>query len=145
MRVRGYHAGESGVLQNAPLSDTSNRMPGGGFVSTVEDLIRFAAAVQSGKLVHPHTFAEMTVPVVLPDGERNLVGLGWLVGGSVGRADAVWHAGNQYGATSMLYLLPNKDLSIAILTNKSAQGPAVISVTQAIVRTLLTQPVPIIH
>ena len=41
MRVRGYDASQSGVLQNAPLSDTSNRLPGGGFVSTVEDLMRF--------------------------------------------------------------------------------------------------------
>ena len=142
MRVRGYDASQSGVLQNAPLSDTSNRIPGGGFVSTVEDLMRFAAAVQNGTLIRRDTFAQMTMPVVLPGGELNLVGLGWLVGGSVGRTDAIWHAGNQYGATSMLYLLPDKHLSIAILTNKGAQGPAVIALTKAIVESLLPEDVP---
>jgi hypothetical protein len=87
----------------------------------------------------------MTVPIVLPSGERNLVGLGWLVGGSVGRTDAIWHAGNQYGATSMLYLLPDKHLSIAILTNKGAQGPAVIGLTKAIVESLLAQAGPTVQ
>jgi CubicO group peptidase (beta-lactamase class C family) len=132
MRVRGYDASKSGVLQNAPLSDTSNRVPGGGFVSTVEDLVRFATAVQNGTLLHRDTFAQMTVPGTLTGGERNLVGLGWLVGGSVERKEAIWHAGNQYGATSMLYLLPQEHLSIAILTNRGAQGPAVIALTKAI-------------
>jgi CubicO group peptidase (beta-lactamase class C family) len=137
MRVKGYQASRTGVLENAPLSDTSNRIPGGGFVSTVEDLTRFAAAVQDGTLIRRDSFARMTVPDVLPGGEPNLVGLGWLVGGSVGRTDAIWHAGNQYGATSMLYLLPDKHLSIAILTNMGAQGPAVIALTRAIVESLL--------
>jgi serine beta-lactamase-like protein LACTB, mitochondrial len=39
-RAQGYRVTDKGVLTNSPLADTSYKVPGGGFVSTVDDLAR---------------------------------------------------------------------------------------------------------
>jgi len=53
---------KDGALENAPFFDPSDRLPGGGWLSTSEDLARFAAAVMSGKLVNPHDLEQMWNP-----------------------------------------------------------------------------------
>ena len=40
-------AHRQGRATNSPLADNSYKVPGGGFVSTVEDLARFAVALQA--------------------------------------------------------------------------------------------------
>ena len=50
-RAQGYRKTEAGALINSPLADNSCKIPGGGLVSTVEDLARFAIAVQSNMLL----------------------------------------------------------------------------------------------
>ena len=47
-RARGYRLTGGGSLFNSPLSDTSNRVPGGGLVGTAEDVGRFASAFMAG-------------------------------------------------------------------------------------------------
>ncbi len=49
-RARDYRL-QNGVLQNCHLADTSNKIPGGGFISTPSDLVKFAMALNEGKLV----------------------------------------------------------------------------------------------
>lgn len=54
-RAQGYRITDKGVLTNSPLADNSYKVPGGGFVSTAEDLARFAVALQTDRLLKRET------------------------------------------------------------------------------------------
>src|SRR6185295_19119668 len=48
-----------GGVYNAPLHDTSMKMPGGGLLSTPSDLMMFATALFDGRLLKPETLELM--------------------------------------------------------------------------------------
>jgi serine beta-lactamase-like protein LACTB, mitochondrial len=131
-RARGYTrlgVGESfsgrfptGDVRNSDFMDSSYKLPGGGLVSTVEDLAAFAIAVQSGVLVAPETFERMVTRQRTTAGEDTPYGLGWYVDGIEGRTGVVWHGGVQKGVTSTLYLLPRERFAVVILTNLEGGG-----------------------
>ncbi len=137
-RARPYSTTSTGVIVNAPLLDTSNRIPGGGFISTATDIARFAMALFDGKILRPDTVRTMFTPIVLraPDGKPFSIGLGWAIGGAIGRDDVVWMGGNQPGATAMLFLVPKSRTAIIILTNKGGEGAAVIELSNGIAKAL---------
>ena len=116
-RARGYTFVE-GKLRNAQMVDMSNRLPAGGYITTVEDLARFAAAVMAGRLVRADTFQQMTTPARLPDGRRVEYGLGWGLELEEWHED-VWtfHGGSSPGVSGMLALMPRHRFAVAILTN----------------------------
>src|SRR6185369_16005514 len=118
--------------------DTSYKIPGGGLVSTVEDLVRFASAVQNGTLLKKETFGKMSISQVSRDvWERTFApqkiiagkeppsyGLGWIIG-TEKRKDAVWHGGVQQGVTTLVYLLPQERLALAVMMNLEGEGTAI--------------------
>ena len=65
-RGRGYIRGESGRFINPPPEDPSYKYAGGGIISSVEDLVRFALAINDGRLLAPETVAEMHRPQLEP-------------------------------------------------------------------------------
>ena len=118
-RAAGYRLTESGVLENARAVDMSSKLPGGGFISTAEDLARFAIAVMDGRLVGAETLERMLTPVRLADGEVVGNGLGWgLFPGETwyGEREA-FHGGVTPGVSGMLYLLPDRRFAVALLMN----------------------------
>lgn len=128
-RARGYtprvFAQLDGNYRNPVLMDSSYKYPGGGFVSTAEDMGRFAIAVMNGTLIKPETFAEMSKNQKTRDGRDTGYGYGWYVGRSPGFAndpEAVSHGGVQAGFTSDLVLLPRKKFAVVVLTNIQAGG-----------------------
>ncbi len=128
-RARGYHPKVYGVFdgqwRNASLLDSSYKIPGGGLVSTAEDMARFAIAVLDGRLVSSRTFETMSVNQKTRDGHLTGYGLGWYIDGREGREavdGSVYHGGVQPGFTSDLWLLPRRRLAIAILTNLEGGG-----------------------
>lgn len=128
-RARGYRPVVFGQLdgnyRNQSLMDSSYKIPGGGFVSTAEDMARFAIAVLNGSLIKPETFAEMSKNQKTRDGRETGYGYGWYVGalaGFAGDPDAVSHGGVQAGFTSDLVLLPKKRCAVVVLANLEAGG-----------------------
>lgn len=114
-----------GNYRNPVLMDSSYKIPGGGLVSTAEDLARFAIAAQNGVLIKPETFAEMSKSQKTRDGRATGYGYGWYVGASGGFSsdpEAVWHGGVQPGFTSNLWVLPKKRFGVVILTNLEGGG-----------------------
>ncbi len=128
-RARGYSPRAYGIFdgnfRNPVLMDSSYKIPGGGLVSTAEDLARFAIAAQNGALIKPETFAEMSKSRKTPDGRETGYGYGWYVGEVAGFSsdpDSVGHGGVQPGFTSNIWLLPKKRCAVVLLTNLEGGG-----------------------
>ncbi len=107
---------EVGAVVNAQMHDTSMKIPGGGLLSTSADLLHFALAVRAGKLVSAETVAMMWTPQQTNDGTPTRYGLGWGLGEVRGQR-AVNHAGGQAGTATMLGMLPESGIAIAVMCN----------------------------
>jgi len=118
-RARLYSKSANGDVRDAPPLDTSGRLPGGGLVSTVEDLAKFAIAILQGKLVKPRTLEQMWTRQKTADGKQlQSYGLGWLIADAgQGEPKRVWNDGSQAGTRTYLYLIPEKRFTIALMTN----------------------------
>ena len=114
-RVAGYEKLHGKVI-NAPLMDSSYKIPGGGFVATAEDLVKFASAVMMGKLLKPETISVMWTTQKTKDGKDTHYGLGW------GKADLdgetiYAHSGDQPGTRTSLFVIPSRKMAFAVMIN----------------------------
>jgi CubicO group peptidase (beta-lactamase class C family) len=121
-RTRGYTKTRDGRVVNAVLADTSNKIPGGGYVSTSDDLIRFALAWQQEKLLKRATMNMQTEKQKLLDGSFTGYGLGWNVSPVAGKS-AISHSGSQHGTRTYLAMFPDLQLVIAVMTNSDFAEP----------------------
>jgi serine beta-lactamase-like protein LACTB, mitochondrial len=124
-RVAGYSRGPDNTMLRAEYRDVSDNVPGGGYLATAEDLVHFAVAFQSGKLVKDATREQMVERPKLGDGTPAPnplgppgyhYGLGIMVDGSSARP-AWFHTGGQAGTTTLLMLFPQDGLVVAVMTN----------------------------
>ncbi|MCI0487129.1 MAG: beta-lactamase family protein [Blastocatellia bacterium] len=104
-------------IYNASLHDTSMKVPGGGIVSTAEDLVRFAITINTGALVKRDTLDQMWIRQKTKGGEETNYGLGWGVGETNEGHKVVSHSGGQAGTSTLLVLIPEKGLAIAVMSN----------------------------
>jgi len=114
-RVAGYDK-LNGKIINMPLNDTSYKIPGGGYVATPEDLVKFASAVMAGKLLRPETVTAMWTPQKTSDGKETRYGMGW------GKADfdgetIYAHSGDQPGTRTSLLVIPSRQMAFAVMIN----------------------------
>jgi serine beta-lactamase-like protein LACTB, mitochondrial len=117
-RASSYRKAPNGEIQNAPLADTSYKIPGGGWCSTVEDLAKFAVAVQTNGLVAKATLEQMFTRQKTRDGQDIPFGLGWAVGERNGHRE-VWHTGGLQGVSTILYMRPEQGFAAVLLLNMS--------------------------
>lgn len=120
-RARGYRLSQKGEILNTSLADTSNKIPGGGLVSTVEDIARFAIALRTGKLVGAATVDQMWTAQKTKDGKAFPYGLGWRIAERNGTKE-VFHGGAAAGFSTFLYLLPEKRIAIVLMANLELLG-----------------------
>jgi CubicO group peptidase (beta-lactamase class C family) len=119
-RARGYRLTASGQLQNAIFVDVSNKPPGSGINSTARDMGNFVAALYSAKLVSQPTLDEMLKPATTRDGKPTIYGVGFFRGGPISTyrgLQEAGHGGDQQGVSSVLYLLPERQFGVVILSN----------------------------
>jgi CubicO group peptidase (beta-lactamase class C family) len=123
-RARGYHAhGDS--LTNAGLMDGSYKIPGGGLVSTAEDLVHFGMALMSAKLLKRETREQMWTPMRVPQlegGQPSTYGLGFEIV-TVNGQKVVSHSGGQQGTTTQLVMIPGKSFAVATMANDDQAAP----------------------
>jgi CubicO group peptidase (beta-lactamase class C family) len=107
---------KSGELYNAPLHDTSVKVPGGGLVSTAPDLVRFTTAVNRGKLLRANSLQAMWTPQHTKGGVESDYGLGWRI---IEREERkiVGHSGGQSGVATFFMLCPEKRAAAAVMCN----------------------------
>ncbi len=116
-RANGYELTGRKKLTAAPVRDLSENIPAGGHLSTASDLIRFSQSFDQGKLVSADSIAFMSSSPITKTGEVVDVGYGHGVDFMGAFAGSLGHSGRQEGTTTLLVLLPDEDLSIAVMTN----------------------------
>lgn len=114
-RAQGYVLVD-GELQNSALMDSSYKLGGGGLCASAPDLLRFALALQDGRLVRAETLAAMWSPQQTRAGKVLDYGLGFGLGRHAGRRE-VSHSGAQARVSTLLYLLPDQGLVVVLLCN----------------------------
>jgi CubicO group peptidase (beta-lactamase class C family) len=118
---------KAGELYNADLHDTSMKIPGGGFLSTAEDLVRFGIALNTGTLLKKDTVERMWTAQRTSDGKPTQYGLGFNVAPAQEGVRRISHGGNQAGAASLLVILPEVGVSYGIMTNRESADLGPIS------------------
>jgi CubicO group peptidase (beta-lactamase class C family) len=138
-RARGYVVGSNGQVQNCSLADTSYKIPGGGLISTSDDLVRFGLAVRGGALCNRQSLEAMFAPQKTRDGKSTGYGLGWTVGSLDGRR-LIRHTGGQQGVSTILAMLPREGVVVAIMTN--LERAELLELAQRILRVAATVRFP---
>lgn len=133
-RAAGYRLNRGEPIRRADMRDVSENLPAGGHLTTASDLIRFAQAFQAGQLVSPESVSLMTQGLsgkgvetenytswryAIPSRDR--YGYGIM---SFPNETQLWigHTGRQAGTSSIIVLVPDQDISIAVLTNVKGWG-----------------------
>ncbi|HUP49199.1 MAG TPA: serine hydrolase [Thermoanaerobaculia bacterium] len=114
-RVRGYRL-DGGALRNSDFVNISSRFAGGGTRATVIDMVRFAGALDDGKLLGRSMTDAMWWPSTTTAGRWVTYGLGWGVSSLNGHFH-VNHGGAQQETRTLLVHVPALDLSIALASN----------------------------
>ncbi|MFZ5892399.1 MAG: serine hydrolase domain-containing protein [Myxococcota bacterium] len=114
-RAHGYEL-EGNVLVRARAFSLPNAFAAGDVCSTASDLLRWQAALWSGRVLAPAVVASMLTPARLGDGSLSNYGFGF--GLATHRGHTVrFHGGHIYGYRSHLAHYPNDELTVAVLTN----------------------------
>jgi D-alanyl-D-alanine carboxypeptidase len=117
-RASGYQW-QKDKLENRPAL-TENAYAAGSIVSTVRDLVKWDAALSTGKLLRPASFDQMWTPFKARGGKTAPVnyGFGWFIDTYHGRR-VIAHTGGTLGFSSALYRFADEKLTVILLTNHS--------------------------
>ncbi len=115
-RTRFYSKDASGAITNADFLDSSYKIPGGGWLSSADDMAQFEVAMLNDRLVTRSTRDVMWTPQKTADGKQNDYALGWGTGKSVGMFD-VGHSGGQQGTSTFFLIVPERRSGVVVLIN----------------------------
>jgi CubicO group peptidase (beta-lactamase class C family) len=114
-RAHGYHRSGERIIRS-PVESVAWKVPGGGWVSSVEDLARFGAALLADRLLTAAEREKMTAEQHTLDGRGTGYGLGIGVR-EVDGTTFLSHSGSQNGTSTMLLLDPARQLTVAVMSN----------------------------
>ena len=138
-RTRFYQKTKSGTVENADFLDSSYKIPGGGWLSSAEDMAHFEVAILADKLIKRSTRDLMWTPLTPTDGSKDNYGLGW---GSVDK-DGVrgfGHGGGQQGTSTYFIMDPEHRAGVVLLTNMDSLDPDQLALE--IMKVLIGQNAP---
>jgi serine beta-lactamase-like protein LACTB len=115
-RTRWYHKDKAGIVRNAGVLDSSYKIPGGGLISSADDLARFEAAILADTLVKRSTRDLMWTSLKTADGKITGYGLGWGISDRMG-VHLVAHTGGQQGTSTAFALVPERRVGVVVLAN----------------------------
>lgn len=118
-RTRFYERSPEGVVRNAPYVDSSYKWAGGGFLSTMDDLVRFGSAHLQPGFLKAETLAVLFTSQKTAAGERTNYGIGWRVAPDEKGRPTVGHSGGSVGGTTMLLIYPESGVVVAMAVNMS--------------------------
>jgi serine beta-lactamase-like protein LACTB, mitochondrial len=118
-RTRFYSKDKSGAITNADFLDSSYKIPGGGWLSSADDMAQFEAAMLNDRLVARSTRDLMWTPLKPTDGTDDNYALGWGTGKDLGVVD-VGHGGGQQGTSTFFMIVPERRAGVVVLINLDA-------------------------
>ena len=119
-RTRFYVLDDEGEVVNAPYVDNSYKWAGGGFLSTPEDLLRFANGHMAPGYLQAETLELLFASQTLPDGTETAYGIGWRSFSNDHGERIVSHGGGSVGGRTMLTLNRDNGLIVAAVANLSS-------------------------
>jgi len=114
-RAVGYRKRDGKVIRSTN-TDVSWKLGGGGFISNIDDLARFAEGLLNGLLVKENTQVRMWTPQKLQNGKVTRYGLGFFSLGE-GAEKRVGHSGAQEKTRTRMVLLPGKRIGVVLMCN----------------------------
>jgi len=115
-RTRWYHKDKSGIVRNAGVLDSSYKIPGGGIISSADDMGRFEAALLGDKLLQHATRDLMWTSLKTADGKQTGYGLGWGILDKFG-LHILAHTGGQQGTSTAFAVVPDRRAGVVLLAN----------------------------
>jgi CubicO group peptidase (beta-lactamase class C family) len=115
-RTRWYHKDKSGIVHNAGVLDSSYKIPGGGLISSADDMAQFEAAILADKLLKRSTRDVMWTSLKTADGKPTGYGLGWGTLEKFG-FHILAHTGGQQGTSTAFEVLPERRAGVVVLAN----------------------------
>ena len=115
-RTRWYHKDKAGLVRNAGVLDSSYKIPGGGLISSADDMARFEAAILADKLLQRATRDLMWTSLKTADGKMTGYGLGWGLVDKFG-VHILAHTGGQQGTSTAFAVVPERRAGVVVLVN----------------------------
>ena len=115
-RTRWYHKDKSGIVRNAGVLDSSYKIPGGGIISSADDMGRFEAALLGDKLLQHATRDLMWTSLKTAEGKQTGYGLGWGILDKFG-LHILAHTGGQQGTSTAFAVVPDRRAGVVLLAN----------------------------
>ena len=131
-----YYEIVDGHLENSSWVDNSNKWAGGGFLSTSEDLVRFAQSHLTDHFLQADTIKMLWTEQQTSSGEKTGYGIGWSVGADAKGRRLIHHNGGSVGGTTNMRIYPDQGLVIAVITN-TATGATITPLTDSLVDVFL--------
>ena len=127
--LAAFYASDNGLYGETPEQNLSNKVAGGGYVSTPTDLVKLGDSLLTNQLLTPDSFARMTEVQPMHDGSKNqqYYALGWRhyetrhILDEDNPVDVIHHGGRAQGADTFLLLVPEHNTTVAITTNGQGQ------------------------
>ena len=113
--------GMSAPIINAPYVDNSYKWAGGGFVSTPEDLMKFAHGLMYGDILSEDTRNTLWVTQHTSDGEATGYGIGFSDDMEMEHR-VVGHGGGSVGGNAWFRMFPDDGVAMAVTTNITNGG-----------------------
>lgn len=114
-----YQQNSKGKVREGKENNLSNRTPGGGVYSNVEDMLKFGNAVINNTFVKESTMDLMRQHHSL-EKERNGYGFGWyLYNPKPDEGAIIGHSGEQTGSATQLLIVPSLKKVVVVLSNTS--------------------------
>jgi len=115
-RTRWYHKDKSGIVCNAGVLDSSYKIPGGGIISSADDMAKFEQAILADKFLKRGTRDLMWTSLKTADGKETGYGLGWGIMDKFG-LHILAHTGGQQGTSTAFAVVPGRNAGVVVLCN----------------------------
>ena len=115
-RTRWYHKDKSGAVHNAGVLDSSYKIPGGGLISSADDMANFEVAILADKLLKRTTRDLMWTVAQPTEGKPSHYALGWFIADKFG-VHTAGHSGGQQGTDTNFVIAPERNVGVVVLAN----------------------------
>lgn len=118
-RTRFYEQTNSGTVRNADFLDSSYKIPGGGWLSSAEDMARFEVAILNDTLIRRSSRDLLWTPLKPSDGSNDpyALGWGWDKNAENQQVAGVERTGGQQGTSTAFVIAPDRRAGVVVLTN----------------------------